>query len=64
MPVLCGQVVSTDSDMDCGYSKAAVTLSPQKCLLFHGFLNTKPPDDGHSKYAGYVNIRSPYKFVC
>ena len=55
----CLQVVSTDRDMDQGQSTAEVTLSNQKCMLFHGFLNTTVPDDGKSKYAGYLNIRGP-----
>ncbi|XP_067943646.1 complex I intermediate-associated protein 30, mitochondrial-like [Watersipora subatra] len=54
-------IVSTDQDMDQGYSTGKTTLSNQQCMLFHGFLNTKVPDDGKTRYAGYVNVKSPLR---
>ena len=49
--------------MDHGHSTAQISLTNQKCMLFHGFLNTKVPDDGKTKYSGYVNVKSPLQLV-
>jgi hypothetical protein len=50
-------VTTADSDWGEGYSKCHLELSQSgSAALFHGELNTRPPQDGRTFKAGYVNM--------
>jgi hypothetical protein len=46
-----------------GYSKAKLSLSKNNKALFQGYLSQKLPKDGIIKNTGYINLRSPRKYV-
>lgn len=55
-------IVSSDSSWGEGYSFGDIEASPSlNSLLFYGDLNTRPPNDGRTKYAGYVSMKSVTK---
>lgn len=56
-------LTTADSDHYEGKSTARFILSKNKTALFEGYLNTDPPKDGKTKYAGYAAIKSPLNFV-
>ncbi|CAD5121585.1 DgyrCDS10083 [Dimorphilus gyrociliatus] len=52
-------LVTCDSDLLEGKSKAEILKTENETALFRGFLDIDVPDDGHTKNAGYANIRAP-----
>lgn len=60
---VCSWIVTVDSDHAEGKSKAELVLGRHKTGIFRGTINTEIPKDGITKRAGYVNIKSPSRFV-
>lgn len=56
-------IVTCDRDNLEGYSKAKLSLSKNNKALFQGYLSQKLPKDGIIKNTGYINLRSPRKYV-
>jgi len=61
--VLDDWICSCDSTWGEGYSTATLTESPNAKgkALFSGVIDTRPPNDGRIKWAGYAGIRSVHK---
>ena len=56
-------VVTADSDHNEGYSKASLDITPNNKAVFHGYLDPTVPKDGVIKKTGFVNVKSPRKYV-
>ena len=56
-------IVTVDSDHGEGRSKASFNVTSNNKAVFHGYLDPWVPKDGQQKMSGYVNLRSPFKYV-
>lgn len=54
-------IITCDSTWGEGYSTASLAESGTGKAVFSGELVTRPPNDGRTKNAGYVNMRSVYQ---
>ncbi|XP_055354684.1 complex I intermediate-associated protein 30, mitochondrial-like [Paramacrobiotus metropolitanus] len=57
-----GWTVTADADFLHGRSWGKMDITQDYTCLFTGNLNHTPIADGWSDFAGYVNLRSPYKY--
>lgn len=55
-------VVTADSDLGRGRSKASFGVTSNNKAVFHGYLDPWVPQDGQQKQSGFVNLRSPFKY--
>ncbi|OQV16597.1 Complex I intermediate-associated protein 30, mitochondrial [Hypsibius exemplaris] len=53
-------IVTADSDYDQGRSWGEFSITQHQTGVFSGILNQEPVKDGHTKAAGYVNLRAPF----
>ena len=56
-------IVTADSDLGRGRSKASFGVTSNNKAVFHGYLDPWVPQDGQQKQSGFVNLRSPFKYV-
>ena len=56
-------VVTADRDLGRGRSTASFFVNSNNKAVFHGYLDPWVPQDGQQKQSGFVNLRSPFKYV-
>lgn len=61
--VIDSWTLTTDADHNEGQSSGEFLLGPSKTAVFKGKLDSKPPKDGKTKYAGYCNVKSARNMI-